>query len=88
LTPNMENGLRHGGYVLVMRHASSPTNLPDKSAADPGNVGLERQLDEKGRSTAEAMGRAFKAAHIPVGEIFSSSTYRARETVRLEHFSF
>ena len=26
--------LRHGGYVLVMRHASSPLQPPEKNAAD------------------------------------------------------
>lgn len=78
--------LRQGGYVLVMRHASSPAMPPVKSAADPENAGLERQLDEKGRRTAEAMGRAFRTLHIPVGEIFSSPTYRARETIRLAGF--
>jgi phosphohistidine phosphatase SixA len=79
-------GLRQGGYVLVMRHASSPAAPPVKAVADPENTGLERQLDEKGRSTAEAMGRAFKSLHIPVGEIFSSPTYRARETIKLAGF--
>lgn len=83
LTPALINGLRQGGYVLVMRHASSPSNPPDKSTADPENTGLERQLDKKGRTTAEAMGRAFKSLSIPVGQIFSSPTYRARETIRL-----
>jgi phosphohistidine phosphatase SixA len=78
--------LRQGGYVLVMRHASSPAMPPVKSAADPENAGLERQLDEKGRRTAEAMGRAFRTLNIPVDEIFSSPTYRARETIRLAGF--
>jgi hypothetical protein len=32
------------------------------------------------------MGRSFKALHIPVGEVFSSPTYRALETVRLADF--
>jgi hypothetical protein len=86
LTPGLVDGLRHGGYVLVIRHASSPTNPPDKSVADTENVTLERQLDEKGRMAAEAMGRAFKYMNIPVGEVFSSPTYRARETIRLAGF--
>jgi hypothetical protein len=27
--------LEKGGYVLVMRHASSPREMPDKQAANP-----------------------------------------------------
>ena len=86
LSPGLVEQLRHGGYVLVMRHASSPANPPDKQHADPQNLTLERQLDDKGRTTAQAMGRAFKALRIPLGEIFSSPTYRARETIRLANF--
>jgi len=75
--------LRQGGYVLMMRHASSPREAPDKAAAQPDNVNAERQLDETGRATAAAMGDAIRALRIPVGEVFTSPTYRARETVRL-----
>jgi len=77
------NALRLGGYVLVMRHASSPTAAPDKQGAQPDNVNLERQLDERGRATAIAMGKALRVLGIPVGDVFTSPTYRARETVRL-----
>ncbi|HJT86560.1 MAG TPA: histidine phosphatase family protein [Bryobacteraceae bacterium] len=75
--------LRQGGYVIVMRHASSPSQPPEAHAADPENTGRERQLDEKGRTTAAAMGEALRRLKIPIGEIFSSPTYRALETVRL-----
>ncbi|HLI85502.1 MAG TPA: histidine phosphatase family protein [Bryobacteraceae bacterium] len=75
--------LRHGGYVIVMRHASSPQQPPDAKTADPGNRNRERQLDEKGRAAAAAMGRALRALRIPIGEILSSPAYRALETVRL-----
>jgi hypothetical protein len=44
--------LRQGGYVIVIRHASSPLTKPDKSAADPDNTALERQLDDVGRKTS------------------------------------
>jgi phosphohistidine phosphatase SixA len=86
VSADLIGGLRQGGYVLVMRHASSPAMPPAKTEADPENIGLERQLDERGRTSAEAMGRAFKTLHIPVGEIFSSPTYRARETIKLAGF--
>jgi len=77
------NALRHGGYVLVMRHASSLFAAPDKSAANPDNPRFERQLDETGRSTAGTMGEAIKQLRIRVGDVFSSPTYRALESVRI-----
>ncbi len=75
--------LRQGGYVIVMRHASSPREVPDKQTANPDNTRPERQLDATGRTTAAAMGRALRDLKIPVGEVFSSPTYRALETIRL-----
>lgn len=74
--------LRQGGYVLVMRHASSPRDRPTKEAAPPDNVKLERQLDEDGRAGSVAMGRALRDLKIPIGEVLASPTYRALETVR------
>lgn len=75
--------LRSGGYVLLMRHASSPLTPPDAAHADTGNPKHERQLDQTGRDTAHAMGRAIRALHVRVGKVWSSPTYRALETVRL-----
>jgi phosphohistidine phosphatase SixA len=75
--------LRAGGYVIVMRHASSPQQAPDATAANPDNVKHERQLDEAGRRDAAAMGAALKRLKIPVNEVESSPTYRALETARL-----
>jgi phosphohistidine phosphatase SixA len=75
--------LRRGGYILVMRHASSPREVPTQDKANPDNVKLERQLDEPGRKGAVAMGAALRRLQIPVGEVLTSPTYRAMETVRL-----
>jgi phosphohistidine phosphatase SixA len=75
--------LRQGGYVIVMRHASSPREAPDKQTANADNVKLERQLDEAGRASSVAMGRALRNLKIPVREVLTSPTYRALETVRL-----
>ena len=75
--------LRHGGYVLLMRHASSPADPPGKTMADPENTADERQLDDRGRASARVMGEALRTLRIPVAQVFSSPTYRARETVRL-----
>jgi phosphohistidine phosphatase SixA len=75
--------LRKGGYVIVMRHASSPQQAPDANAANPDNPNHERQLDERGRTSAVAMGKALRRLQIPISDILSSPTYRALETVRL-----
>jgi phosphohistidine phosphatase SixA len=75
--------LRAGGYVIVMRHASSPHDPPDAAHANPDNTGHERQLDETGRGDAKAMGAALKRLKIPVNEVLASPTYRALETARL-----
>jgi len=74
--------LRQGGYVIVMRHASSPREVPDKSTANPDNLKPERQLDQEGRASATAMGKALRDLKIPIGMVFSSPTYRALETIR------
>jgi phosphohistidine phosphatase SixA len=76
------NALRQGGYVIVMRHARSPMMPPDKQAANPDNVKLERQLDAAGRADAIAMGKALRDLKVPIGDVLTSPTYRALETVR------
>ena len=74
--------LRQGGYVIVMRHTSSPRDAPSKQAANADNVKLERQLDEEGRTTATAFGKALRDLKIPIGDVLASPTYRALETVK------
>jgi phosphohistidine phosphatase SixA len=74
--------LQKGGYVIVMRHASSPREAPNKQTANADNIKMERQLDQEGRATATAMGKALRELKIPVGSVLTSPTYRALETVR------
>jgi phosphohistidine phosphatase SixA len=74
--------LRHGGLVILMRHASSPRVAPDAAHANKDNVTTERQLDDSGIASARAMGEALRRLHIPIGAVLSSPTYRALETVR------
>src|ERR1700682_1348141 len=74
--------MRQGGYVVVMRHTSSPREAPGQQSANADNVNRERQLDEVGRTSATAMGNALRKLKIPIGDVLSSPTYRALETVR------
>ena len=74
--------LREGGYIIVMRHASSPREVPTKQTANPDNTTPERQLDAEGRASATAFGKALKDLNIPIGTVLASPTYRALETVK------
>ena len=62
--PDLAAALRTGGYVILMRHASSPRNPPDARTANADNPTLERQLDEGGRSSAQALGEALRQLRI------------------------
>ncbi len=75
---SLVNALRSGGHVIVMRHGSSPSAIP--ATPNPDNVPPERQLDEQGRTSTTAMGDALRRLKIPIGEVLTSPTYRARET--------
>lgn len=82
-TQDLARQLRAGGFVLVMRHAESPDQVPTASEADAGNVHLERQLDAAGKASARELGRALHELGIPIGPIYASPTYRATQTVQL-----
>jgi phosphohistidine phosphatase SixA len=75
--------LHSGGYVLVMRHASSPAVPPAPHEADPRNVHGERQLDAGGQQGAEQMGAALAQLQVPFGMVLASPAFRALETARL-----
>lgn len=74
--------LSQGGYILVMRPAHSPRTPPNMDQAAEGNVALQRQLDEGGVLTARAMGGAIRELEIPFSDIYTSATFRARQTIR------
>jgi phosphohistidine phosphatase SixA len=74
--------LKKGGYVIVLRHTSSPREVPDERTARSDNTTRERQLDDAGRAAAAAIGNAMRDLAIPIGRILTSPAYRAVETAR------
>src|SRR5262245_22669321 len=66
---SLVRALQAGGYVLVMRHASSPREAPSATDAQPDNPTRERQLDAAGRAAAIAMGEALRRLRIPLGDV-------------------
>ena len=75
--------LRAGGYVIVFRHGATHADQADTDPLNPGNIAQQRQLNDKGRADAKAVGEAFKAMGVPIGKSYSSHFYRAVETSRL-----
>ena len=81
--------LSGGALVKALRRGGSSCDMPVRLARRPTNkrpIPPERQLDETGGATAQAMGKALRDLKLPIGEVCSSPTYRALETVRLEQF--
>ncbi len=78
--------LREGGYNIYFRHAATDwsqndqvTKAGDWDSCDPSRM---RQLSKTGRKTAGAVGEAFRALQIPVGQVFASPYCRTIETAR------
>jgi phosphohistidine phosphatase SixA len=80
------DALKHGGYVIVMRHASTATEPPQRGRSAPGNTNNEPQLDDMGEATVEAMGYAFRKFAIPVANVYTSPKFAAFETAHFFGF--
>jgi len=78
--------LKHGGFVVVIRHGktNAGTAVPeDKSPLDLANCSDQAMLSEAGQDQARAIGMAFTSAGIPVGKVLASGYCRALEMARL-----
>ena len=75
--------LRAGGYIIVFRHGATHADQADTDPLNLDDVTKQRQLNDKGRADAKAVGEVFKAAGVPVGKSISSRFARAVETARL-----
>jgi phosphohistidine phosphatase SixA len=76
--------LVNGSHVALVRHGSAP---PGFGGDPPGfkidDCATQRNMDERGRSQARALGEAFRQHGVPVDKILSSPWCRCLETARL-----
>lgn len=77
--------LREGGLVILMRHAVAP-GTGDPSGMRLNDCSTQRNLDERGRAQARAIGDFLRAERIPVGQVLTSQWCRSRETAELLGF--
>ena len=76
--------LRQGGFVLYMRHGNTDNSRPDRApAVDLKDCSTQRPLNDEGRRVVTEVGKAIRAARLPLGEILSSPLCRARESATL-----
>ena len=75
--------LRAGGHVIVLRHGATHNDQADTDPLNFDNVAKQRQLNDRGRADARALGDVFKRAGVPLGRVYSSRFQRAVETARL-----
>src|SRR5256714_14769912 len=75
--------LREGGHVIVVRHGATHAGQADTEPLNLDNVAKQRQLNDKGRADARAVGEVLTRAGIPIGRVYSSRFQRAVETARL-----
>ena len=74
--------LKHGGYVLVVRHGATDPSQNDVYPLT-SDMTKQRQLSEPGRAVAKQMGTAFNKLGIPIGHVYTSQLNRAVETGKL-----
>jgi phosphohistidine phosphatase SixA len=76
--------LVNGGHVALIRHGNAP---PGYGGDPPGfkidDCATQRNLDEKGRAQARALGEGFRQRGVRADKILSSPWCRCLETARL-----
>jgi phosphohistidine phosphatase SixA len=80
-TPKTLAQLRQGGYALYLRHAPTDNSKPDRQpAVDLNDCNTQRPLTIEGRALAARVGKAIRAARIPIRSIYISPLCRVKDT--------
>lgn len=74
--------LAQPGHVALMRHADAP-GTGDPAGFKIGDCATQRNLGERGRNQARALGAEFRRRKIVVSQVLTSQWCRARETAEL-----
>lgn len=81
--PALLRALRGGGYILYFRHAATDFGQNDDHMTGYEDCATQRNLTDKGRAEARAIGAALRELTIPVGEVLASPFCRTMETAQL-----
>ena len=75
--------LVNGSHVALIRHGNAPPGYGDPPGFKIDDCATQRNLDEKGRAQARALGEAFRQHGVRADKILSSPWCRRLETARL-----
>jgi broad specificity phosphatase PhoE len=75
--------LKAGGYVILVRHASTEAGVGDPKGFKVDDCATQRNLNERGRKEAQRLGAEFKKRRIPIVKVMSSRWCRCLETARI-----
>src|SRR5262245_56083920 len=75
--------LRKGGLVLYFRHTATDFSQNDKASRGFDDCANQRNLIERGRADARAIGAVIRDLKIPVERVLASPLCRTMETARL-----
>ena len=75
--------LRGGGFVLYFRHADTDWKQNDTGGMRLEDCAAQRNLSDRGRENARAIGAAIRALAIPIGSVLASPLCRTVETAML-----
>lgn len=75
--------LRSGGYILYFRHAATDFGQNDDHMTGYEDCATQRNLTDKGRAEARAIGAMLRELKIPVGDVLASPFCRTMETAQL-----
>jgi len=81
--PELLAQLRQGALILYMRHASTDFSQNDAAMRSYDDCAHQRNLTDRGRDEARAIGAHIKRLNIPIGEVLASPFCRTMETARL-----
>ncbi len=75
--------LRAGGLILYFRHADTDHSQKDARTGNVEDCASQRNLTDRGRDHARAIGEAIRALGIPIGVVLASPLCRTFETAIL-----
>src|SRR5437773_8232444 len=75
--------LRKGGYVLYFRHAATDFSQNDERMKSYEDCANQRNLIDRGRAEARAVGTAIRELRIPIEPVLASPFCRTVETAQL-----